>query len=64
MKGLDIALDIAQVRWALITTDLVILTVLIVAFNGLQKMQKDYAQEYGKDIVEVRDFTLIIEKLP
>lgn len=27
-------------------------------------MQKDYAQEYGKDIVEVRDFTLIIEKLP
>ena len=27
-------------------------------------MQKDYAEQFSKEIIEVRDFTLIIEKLP
>jgi uncharacterized protein YoxC len=45
-------------------SDLIIVIVLIIGFNVIQKMQKNYIKAFKKLQVDVRDFTLEIENLP
>ena len=37
---------------------------LVIGFNWIHYMQKDYIEEFDKTTVESRDFTLMIEQLP
>ena len=45
-------------------TDILILTVLIIGFNVIQKSQKDFTETFKMQQVDIRDFTLVIDTLP
>ena len=64
MNYFDRDINKEDLRTAIIATDLVILTILILFFNIVQKEQKDYVDKFYENTIEVRDFTLVIDKLP
>jgi len=37
---------------------------LILGYNMIYYMQKDYVYQYEQDSIEARDFTLVIDNLP
>ena len=45
-------------------SDIVILSALILGYNMIYYMQKDYSEQYDTQVIEARDFTLVIDKLP
>lgn len=46
------------------SSDVIIIFVLILGFNLIYYMQKDYVQQFDEDSVEARDFTIVIDSLP
>jgi hypothetical protein len=48
----------------LVVSDILLMSTLMIGLNVIAYMQKDYIEEYDKTTVEVRDFTLVINKLP
>lgn len=45
-------------------SDIIILLVLILGYNMIYYMQKDFANQYDQNTIEAKDFTLMINKLP
>jgi len=60
----EISLTKSQLSLALVVSDILLMTALMIGLNVIAYMQKDYIAEYDKTTVEVRDFTLVINKLP
>ena len=60
----EISLTKNQLSLALVVSDILLMTALMIGLNVIAYMQKDYIAEYDKTTVEVRDFTLVINKLP
>lgn len=48
----------------LVVSDIIMITVCIIAFNIIHSMQKDFAEQYSAQTIEVKDFTLAIDKVP
>lgn len=64
IRDTDISLTKAELSMVLVLSDVLLIIVLIVGFNMISYMQKDYIYEFSKTTVGVRDFTLVISKLP
>jgi hypothetical protein len=48
----------------IIGMDFLLFTILILGFNFIHRMSKDFVKQFYESVIEVRDFTLKIEKLP
>ena len=44
--------------------DILIIGVFLIGFNIIAHMQKDFVKEFDANVLEARDFTLVIEQLP
>ena len=64
IRDTEISLTKSQLSIALVVSDILLMTALMIGLNVIAYMQKDYIAEYDKTTVEVRDFTLVINKLP
>ena len=64
IRDTEISLTKNQLSIALVVSDILLMTALMIGLNVIAYMQKDYIAEYDKTTVEVRDFTLVINKLP
>ena len=64
IRDTDITLTKNQLSTVLVSFDVFTIIVLIIGFNIISYMQKDYIYEFSKTTVGVRDFTLVISKLP
>lgn len=64
IRDTDITLSRKQLSMVLSLSDIGLITILLIGFNIIGYMQKDYIKTYDKSTVEVRDFTLVIKKLP
>lgn len=64
IRDTSISLTKSQLSMALVVSDILLMTALMIGLNVIAFMQKDYIEEYDKTTVEVRDFTLVINKLP
>lgn len=64
IRDTEISLTKSQLSTALVVSDILLMSTLIIGLNVIAFMQKDYIEEYDKTTVEVRDFTLVINKLP
>lgn len=64
IKGLDGELNKDQLNEIIATFDILVILVLVIGHNIIQYMQKDFAKYYDEHTVEVKDFTLVIDKLP
>ena len=64
IRDTDITLTKDQLSTVLVSFDVFTIIILIIGFNIISYMQKDYIYEFSKTTVGVRDFTLVINKLP
>ena len=64
IRDTDISLTKSQLSIALVVSDILLMTALVIGLNVIAFMQKDYIEEFDRTTVEVRDFTLVINKLP
>jgi hypothetical protein len=64
IRDTEISLTKSQLSIALVVSDILLMSALMIGLNVIAYMQKDYIEEYDKTTVEVRDFTLVINKLP
>lgn len=62
-KFMEWAIDLPQLQF-IAFTDSVILLTLIIGFNLIQFMQKDFSEAFKKSQVDIRDYTLVINTLP
>ena len=64
IRDTEISLTKGQLSLALVLSDILLMSALVIGLNVIAFMQKDYIEEFDKATVEVRDFTLVISKLP
>ena len=53
-----------QIALVIIGTDMVVTVILIIGYNLMMAMQKDFVKSYDEQTVEARDFTIEIKQLP
>lgn len=56
----EFTLTTDQLALFLIVSDLVIIFAIILGFNMIYYMQKDYVRQFDAENIEARDFTLVI----
>ena len=49
---------------AIVGMDFLLFTVFILGFNFIHRMSKDFATQFHESVVEAKDFTVEITKLP
>ncbi len=64
VNGFDITLSKNNLNLFLILSDIILITIIIIGFNIISYMQRDFSQEYDSNVVEARDFTIVIDQLP
>lgn len=64
VKFTNIELTTEQLALSLTVSDIIILSALILGYNMIYYMQKDYSEQYDNQVIEARDFTLVIDQLP